>query len=248
LNGVRGELEAGRQLVGVFVQSHDPASIEMLGGLGFDCVCIEAEHSAMGPGTIRSLVAAAELTPAAPLVRVAGNDPVLIATALDAGAKGVVVPRVESAAEAAAAVAAARYPPLGSRGIGPGRATAYGLGIAAHLASANAEILLAVQVETRAALADLDAILAVDGVDMIFVGPGDFAASLGIEDPADPDLAAAIASTLRRSKEAGRLTGIFAAEPEAAARRRREGVDLVVLGSDFGWMAAGARGALGALT
>jgi 4-hydroxy-2-oxoheptanedioate aldolase len=244
---LRVEMEGGRRLVGAFVQSHDPASIELLGHLGFDFLCVEGEHSAMGVETIRALVAAAELTPAPPLVRVAGNDPVLIAAALDAGAQGVVVPRVDSGPEAAAAVASTRYPPDGARGLGPGRAAAYGRGVPEYLASANAEVLLAVQVETRAAVDDLDAIFAVDGVDMIFVGPGDLGASLGIADPRGPELLETVESILRRAKEAGRLTGIFAADPEAADRWRALGTDLVVLGSDMSWMAEGVKRALGSL-
>jgi 4-hydroxy-2-oxoheptanedioate aldolase len=237
-------MEAGEGLVGTFVQGHDPAAMELLAGLGLDLVCVEAEHSAMGPETVRALVAAAELGGAPALVRVSGNDPTAVAAALDAGAQGVVVPRVDSPAEAAAAVAAARYPPVGSRGLGPGRAAAYGGDIPAYLARADADLLLAVQVESRAAVDDLDALLEVDGVDMFFVGPGDLACSLGIADPRDPELLATIESILRRTAGGGRLTGIFAADPEAAERWRAAGADLVILGSDFTWLAAGLTTAL----
>jgi 4-hydroxy-2-oxoheptanedioate aldolase len=244
---VRRRLEGGEGLVGTFVQGHDQAATELLAGLGLDLVCVEAEHSAMGPETVRGLVAAAALGGAPALVRVAGNDATAIAAALDAGAQGVVVPRVDSAAEAAAAVAATRYPPLGARGLGPGRAAGYGADVPGYLARADTDLLLAVQVETRAAVDDIDALLEVDGVDMLFVGPGDLACSLGIADPRDPGLAATIESILRRAADAGRLTGIFAADPEAAKRRRAAGADLVILGSDFTWLAAGTTAALAAL-
>jgi 4-hydroxy-2-oxoheptanedioate aldolase len=244
---VRRRMEGGEGLVGTFVQGHDPAAMELLGGLGLDLLCVEAEHSAMGPETIRGLVAAAQLGGAPALVRVSGNDATAIAGALDAGAQGIVVPRVDSAAEAAAAVASTRYPPVGARGLGPGRAAAYGGDIPAYLARANADLLLAVQVETRAAVDDLDSLLEVDGVDMFFVGPGDLACSLGIADPRDPELLRTIESILARATAAGRLTGIFAADPEAAKRWRAAGADLVILGSDFTWLGAGIRGALDAL-
>ena len=244
---VRRRMEAGEGLVGTFAQGHDTAAMELLGGLGLDLLCVEAEHSAMGPETIRGLVAAADLAGAPALVRVSGNDATAIGGALDAGAQGIVVPRVNSAAEAAAAVASTRYPPLGVRGLGPGRAAAYGGDIPAYLERANADLLLAVQVETRAAADDLDALLEVDGVDMFFVGPGDLACSLGIADPRDPELIATIESILRRTAAAGRLTGIFAADPDAAKRWRTAGTDLVILGSDFTWLAAGVKAALGPL-
>lgn len=244
---LRIEMEGGRQIVGAFVQSHDPASIEMLGGLGFDFVCIEGEHSAMGAETIRSLVAAAELTSAPPLVRVAGNDPVLIAAALDAGAQGIVVPRVDSGPEAVAAVASSRFPPHGDRGVGPGRAAAYGRGIPDYLASANLETLLAIQVETRTAADNIDEIVAVEGIDMVFVGPGDLGASLGIADPRAPELLQTVEMILRKARDAGRLTGIFAADAQAADHWRGLGTDLVVLGSDLGWMMAGVESVLGSL-
>jgi 4-hydroxy-2-oxoheptanedioate aldolase len=240
-------MEGGERLVGTFVQGHDPAAMELLGGLGLDLLCVEAEHSAMGPETIRGLVAAAQLGGAPALVRVSGNDATAIAGALDAGAAGIVVPRVDSAAEAVAAVASTRYPPVGSRGLGPGRATAYGGDIPAYLERANADLLLAVQVETRAAVEDLDALLEVDGVDMFFVGPGDLGCSLGIADPRDPELVGTIESILARTAAAGRLTGIFAGDPAAARRWRAAGADLVILGSDFTWLAAGVKGALGEL-
>ncbi len=243
----RARMEVGEKLVGTFVQSHDTAAAEFLAGLGLDLLCVEAEHSAMGPETVRGLVAASELGGVPALVRVNGNDATAIAAALDSGAQGIIVPRVDSAADAAAAVASTRYPPDGSRGLGPGRAAAYGGDIPAYLERANRELLLAIQVETRAAVDDLDAILAVDGVDMIFVGPGDLACSLGIADPSSPELLETIESILRRSADAGRLTGIFAPGADAANRWREAGAALVVLGSDLVWLAQGVSSALGAI-
>lgn len=244
MSTVRTQMQDGKKLTGTFVQSRDVGACEFLGRLGFDLLCIEGEHSAMGVESVQRLVAAADLAPIPALVRVAGNEPIAIAAALDAGAQGIVVPRVDSGPQAAAAVAASRYPPDGVRGLGPSRATGYGVQIPAYLARANQDLLLAIQVETRDAVDRLDDLLAVDGVDMIFVGPGDLGCSLGIADPASPELRATVASVLQRTKAACRLTGVFAASASDAGRWREMGTDLVVLGSDMMWLARGVQGVL----
>lgn len=236
---VRARMRGGEKLTGTFVQSRDPSTVEFLGRLGFDLLCIDAEHTLIGPETLQAVVSAAALAPVPVIVRVAGNEPIPIVAALEAGAAGVVVPRVESAAEAAAAVAASRYPPDGVRGLGPSRATGYGARIAEHWAEANAELLLAIQVETRAAVEALDELLAVADVDMIFVGPADLGSSYGIADPASAELRATIEGVLAASQAAGRLTGIFARTSAEARRWRAAGVDMVLLASDLGLLARG---------
>ncbi|MHB1468591.1 MAG: HpcH/HpaI aldolase family protein [Solirubrobacteraceae bacterium] len=242
---LRARMLAGESVLGTFVASRDPGSVELLGGLGFDLLCIDAEHSAMSVETVERLVAAAELTPAAPIVRVAGNEEVAIGTTLDAGAAGVLVPRVESATEAQRAIAAARYPPAGRRGLGPGRASGYGAELPSYRDRANDELLLAIQVETAEAVARLPELLAVDGIDLYFVGPGDLACSMGIEDPQDPTLKATVADVIDRARAAGRLAGVFAATPADAAAWRARGAQLVLLGSDHSLLARGVAAALG---
>lgn len=244
---VRGRLQAGQSLLGTFMQLADPAAHELVGGLGLDFMCIEAEHSGMGTERVQQLIAASETTETPAIVRVAQNAPQAIAAALDAGARGVIVPRVDSGAEAAAAVASARYPPIGRRGLGPSRATGYGAEIPSYLARANDELLVAIQVETAEAVAHLDEMLALESLDMVFVGPGDLACSLGIADPGDRRLQETIGSIIARSRDAGRLTGIFAANAVDAARWRQAGVELVILGSDLMWLARGLGSVLGEL-
>jgi len=156
----------------------------------------------------------------------------------------LVVPRVDDAAGAAAAVAATRYPPIGERGLGPSRATGFGVDIPAYLKRANDDLLLAIQVETGAAVDALDSLLEVDGVDMIFVGPGDLGCSLGIDDPKDPELRRIVESIITRSRDAGRLAGVWAANTADAARWRDAGAELVILGSDLIWLARGVQAAL----
>jgi 4-hydroxy-2-oxoheptanedioate aldolase len=232
---------AGDRLSGIFLQAPHPVVPELVGRLGADVLCIDAEHGAMGRETVHALVGA---TPVHALVRVAETSASAIGSALDAGAAGVLVPRVESAAAAAAAVSFARYPPQGKRGIGPARSNGYGYGIPAALAHANEEVLVALQIETTAGLEELDAIAAVEGVDMIFVGPGDLSASLllpgGLGDPA---LAGIVEAALARATAAGRARGVFALDEETGAAWLARGVEHVLVGSDLGFLAAGVEAA-----
>jgi 4-hydroxy-2-oxoheptanedioate aldolase len=244
--GVRERLTAGEQLVGVFMQLRDPAAYEWVGRLGFDVLCVEAEHSSVTVETMQIVTACGELTPSAMIARVTGNDPLAIAGALDAGVHGIIVPRVSSAAEASAAVDATRYPPAGQRGLGPSRATGYGADIPAYLARANDELLLAIQIETRAAVDQLDELLAVEGVDLIFVGPGDLACSLGVPF-GGPEVRRVVTDVRERARAAGRLTGVWSGSAPDAAAWRAAGVGLVILGSDLMWLAAGVRSCLAEL-
>jgi 4-hydroxy-2-oxoheptanedioate aldolase len=239
--GLRERLAGGGAAIATFLQTPHPVMCEFVASLGFDAVCIEAEHGAIDRAGVQSLVAATELGGAEPLVRVPQNEPVAIATALDAGARGVIVPRVGSAAAARAALAAARYPPLGERGFGPGRAAAYGAD-AGYVERANRELVVGVQVETRSAVERIDEIVAVDDLDLVFVGPNDLALSLGLPGgPDDVELARVIADVLDRARAAGRATGIFAASAADARRWLDHGAQLLVLGSDLLFVSLGAR-------
>ena len=236
----------GQQLLGVFMQLRDPAAHEWVGRLGFDVLCVEAEHSSITTETLQTLTAFGELTPSAMIARIAGNDPIAIARALDAGVQGVIVPRVSSATAARAAVAATRYPPAGGRGLGPSRATGYGADLVDYLSRANDELLLAIQIETAEAVEQLDELLAVDGVDLFFVGPGDLACSLGLPF-GGPEVRDVVADVVERCRAADRLTGVWCGSPADAAAWRAAGVSLVILGSDLHWLASGVRACLAEL-
>jgi 4-hydroxy-2-oxoheptanedioate aldolase len=244
--GVRERLTSGEQLVGVFMQLRDPAAYEWVGRLGFDVLCVEAEHSSVTIETLQLVTAAGDSTPSATIARIIGNDPLAISAALDAGVQGIIVPRVSSAAEAAAAVAAMRYPPAGQRGLGPSRATGYGADIPAYLARANDELLLGIQIETAEAVEQLDELLAVEGVDLFFVGPGDLACSLGVPF-GGPEVRAVVADVIARTQAAGRLSGVWSGTAADAAAWRAAGVGLVILGSDLMWLARGAAATLAEL-
>jgi len=241
---LRERLTAGETLIGTFIQVPHMVVADFLArSAGLDFLCLEAEHSAMGAETIQGMVAAAGTgTPV--LVRVEDNSWVPIARALDGGAAGVIAPRVNSAAEASALVGAARYPTMGDRGIGPGRVTAYGSNSGPDYRTwANQHIVVGAQVETRRALDDLDGILAVPGIDLIFVGPMDLASSLGLA-PGSPELNAIIEDVVRRAQAAGRFAGIFAMTPEQVGYWVDRGVQFILYGSDLRYMGSGLAAAL----
>jgi len=244
-SALRERLRAGETLLGTFVQLPHPVVVESLAPtVGLDFLCLEAEHSAMGEETVQAMIAAADGTGTPMLVRVEDNAWVPVARALDGGAAGVIAPRVNNAAEARALVGAARYPPDGDRGIGPGRATAYGSNSGPdYRAGANQHVLIGAQVETRRALDDLDGILAVPGIDLIFVGPMDLASSLGLT-PGSPELNAVIEDVVSRARAAGRAVGIFAVTAEQVAHWVGRGVQVILFGSDLIFMGAGLTAAL----
>lgn len=233
---LRRHLLAGGQAVGIFVQTPHPVAAELLAGLGPEFVCVDQEHAPIGVESLHALVGAAALAGVPAIVRVPAGTAHHVAAALDAGAAGVLVPRVESAEEAAGVVRFARHPPAGARGIGPARATGYGRRIEETLAQAGEETLVVVQVETRQGRDSLDEILDVAGVDVVFVGPGDLAASLGLD---GARLQPAVEEILDRAAAAGKATGVFAAGPDEGAAWLARGVGLVLLGSDLAFLAQG---------
>jgi 2-keto-3-deoxy-L-rhamnonate aldolase RhmA len=212
------ELLSRGPIAGTFVSIGHPAVVEALAWAGWELVCIDTEHAALGPSEVEALIRAADACGVRAIVRVAAIEPD-IARALDAGAAGVIVPRIETPAEAARCVAAARYPPHGARGAGPGRASHYGTQLADRLANANSDTLLVVQIETALGTANAEAIAAVEGIDVIFVGPGDLSVSLGVAQ-ASAEHAAAIARSSRRPTTAAGRRGSSAPSP---SRRPRGG-------------------------
>ena len=233
---VRGELQ-----IGLWSSLCSNIVAEIIGDSGFDWILLDTEHSPNElPGLISQMQALATGT-ATPIVRPAWNDPVLIKRHLDAGAQALLLPFVQNAEEARAAVAATRYPPDGIRGITTsGRAAKFGR-VGTYLAQAAQEICLLVQVETGEALAQIEAIASVPGIDGVFIGPADLSASLGhIGNPAHPEVQNAIKSAVDRLTKVGTPAGILTPN-EAEARRYIEwGYKFVAVGSDLGLMAKGA--------
>ncbi|ENN87217.1 4-hydroxy-2-oxovalerate aldolase [Rhizobium freirei PRF 81] len=237
-----------RLIVGTFAAIPHPVAIEVTAAAGVDFLCIDWEHSQIGRERIEDLIRAADLHRVPAMVRVPGHAAEDIAAVLDAGAAGVLVPRISTAEQARAAVQATRYPPLGARGVGPGRAAAYGYRIPDYLAKANAELVLAIQVETAEGLANVADIAAVDGVDLIFIGPGDLSVSIDAIGPAGKEkLDAAIRTITETALSADRAVGIFRPSPDDVGAWSQAGISFFLLASDTMFLGAGmAAGIVGA--
>lgn len=213
-NALKAALAEGRAQIGLWVTIPGSDNAEALAGCGFDWLLIDTEHSTVSLDTVKSMLQAIAPYPVSAAVRPGWNDAVEIKRILDAGAQTILVPYVQTAEEAARAVAAVRYPPNGMRGVaGITRATRYGL-VEDYTATADSEICLLVQVESAEALANIDSIAAVDGVDGIFIGPADLAASMGHPgNPSAPVVKAAILDGIARIRQAGKPAGILSLDP-----------------------------------
>jgi 2-keto-3-deoxy-L-rhamnonate aldolase RhmA len=227
-------LRAGEPALGVWCALDSTATIEAITTLDVDWVTLDGEHGLIAAGACLPQIQAVR-APVTALVRVPSADPAIAARVLDAGADGVIVPRVDSAEQAAAMVAACRYPPAGRRGIGPHRAAGYGTRVADYLAHANERVVVIVQIESRAALERCAEIAAVEGLTAALIGPNDLAASLGhFADLAHPEVEAAIAEILATCRAAGLPAAIYCRNGEDARRRIDQGFSMVNVTSDLG--------------
>lgn len=221
---------------GLFQIIPSPVVTEALSLSGADFVLVDGEHGAFGIERLEEMVRAGEARGLTILYRAASSADDL-AKALDSGVAGIVVPRVESVEEALAAIRATRFPPLGARGVGPGRAGFFGLDMGALRDEAALVVLM---IETRAGLEALEEIVALEGVDVIMVGPYDLAASLGLGF-GSPEHERAIARIREAATAAGRICGVHCPDPETAARRQAEGFRFLTVGFDTACLVEGAR-------
>lgn len=241
-NRFKQALRENRPQIGLWLALASPVTAEICGGAGFDWLLLDAEH---GPNDLPLLLAqlqALAASPSHPIVRVPEGDARIIKQVLDIGAQTILVPMVESGAHARALVRAMRYPPAGMRGVGAAlaRASAYD-GIPDYLTTANDQVCLLLQVESRAGLAAIDEIASIEGVDGIFVGPADLAADMGhLGNPGAPEVQRAVEAALERIRSHGRAAGILTGD-EALARRYLElGATFVAVGHDVGLLGGGA--------
>lgn len=240
---IHDRVTAGERLIGTWCNLGSSITVEMAGLAGFDWVLIDNEHGVGDYAALVGQVQAAASTPAAPIVRIAWNDPVMFKRVLDLGVAGVMVPYVQSAGEAWQAVRAMRYPPEGVRGVASlTRATGFGPGFREYFARANGELLTIVQIETPAGVAAADEIAAVDGVDVLFVGPLDLSTSLGIQGQyTNPHFLDAIESVTAAAAKHGKASGILALDSAMLAPMLERGMTFVAHGSDGGLVASGMR-------
>lgn len=240
-NAFKHALAQGRLQIGLWSSLCSNMAAEIVSDSGFDWILLDTEHAPNEiPGLMSQLQAVARGT-ATPVVRAAWNDTVLLKRILDIGAQAVLIPFVQNAEEARRAVAATRYPPAGIRGTATAaRGSRYGR-VTDYLKKANGEICVLVQAETREALGQLEAIAKVDGIDGVFIGPSDLAASLGhIGEQQHPEVQKAIEDAARRLKAVGKPAGILTPNEEEARRYIGWGYTFVAVGADVGLLARGA--------
>ncbi len=235
---------AGRPLAGMWVCSGSPLVAEICAGAGLDWLLIDAEHSPNGLESVLAQLQAVHGYPGQVLVRPPVNDTVLIKQYLDLGAQNLLVPMVNSAAEARAAVAATRYPPHGVRGVGSALARSGRWNrIPDYLARAGQTISLTVQIESTAAVAAVEDILAVDGVDAIFLGPSDLAASMGLLGQQEhSEVRAAVEHCLTAAATAGKPAGVNAFNPDTARHYLAAGASFILVGADVAVLARASEG------
>jgi 2-keto-3-deoxy-L-rhamnonate aldolase RhmA len=238
-------LRADDFLLGTWLTILDPAVPELLAGSGFDLLVADGEHGPVATSDLVQMLIATRAAGVPVLYRIAANEPVRIMHALDAGAAGVVVPQIRTVADTERAVAWCRYPPVGLRGIAPRRASEYGRQTTAYLASADDRVVCCIQIETREALDDLDAILAVKGVDTILIGPNDLSAALGhLGDLAHAEVEIAIQRVLERATAHGIPAGIWTSSTAQVRARRDQGFRWATVSADYGFLLTAADAAV----
>ena len=234
-NRFRQDLLQRNVTLGAWMQIGHPACAEIFARAGFDWVCVDLEHGAIDLETMTDIFRTLEHTGCAPIARLPLNDPVWIHRTLDAGAHGLIVPMIKSADEAEAAVREAKYPPRGVRGFGYSRANMHGMDFDASIARANDDIAMVIQIEHKDAIAELDAICEVPGVDGLFIGPLDLSGSMGIVGQMDhPDMVAALDRYRSTCREHGLSAGMHIVRPDDGNIRQaiEQGYTLIALGLD----------------
>jgi len=241
INDFKHHLEAGRVQVGLWSSLASHVTVEVIAGAGFDWLLLDTEHSANELPMVLSQLHAAVEGGTHPVVRIPWNDTVVIKRYLDIGVQSFLVPYVQNAEEAEAAVRATRYPTRGVRGVATlSRASRFGR-VQNYFARADAEICVIVQIESRTALANIEAIAAVDGVDGLFIGPSDLSADLGhLGDAGHRDVQAAIEDAFRRIRAAGKPAGFLTPNENLARRYLELGCQIAAVGADIGLLARGA--------
>jgi 4-hydroxy-2-oxoheptanedioate aldolase len=237
---------AGATTLGAWQFLREPFTAEAAGDAGYDYVCVDMQHGLADYRDAVAMLQAMSRTPATPIVRVPGNEPTMIGRVLDAGALGVIVPMVNTASQAAQAVAACRYAPVGNRSVGPiGAMTRHGSG---YFRWANERVACLPMIETVEAVENIDEILQVPGVDGIYVGPADLSLTLGLPpsmDHADQPFQDALAAILDACRRHGVVAGIQASAA-LAETRAKQGFQMITVGYDQAPVVAAFRADLAA--
>jgi 4-hydroxy-2-oxoheptanedioate aldolase len=231
-----------RPQIGMWVCTGSPLVAEICAGAGLDWLLIDGEHSPTGLETTSALLQAVAPYPVTPLVRAPSDDAVMLKQLLDLGAQNLLVPMVDTAEQAAAVVRAVRYPPRGIRGVGSALSRgARWNRVEGYMADADRYVSLFVQVESTTAVENAAAIAALDGIDGVFVGPSDLAASMGLlGQQTHPDVTAAVRATFEAVRAAGKPVGVNAFDPAVAQAYLDAGATFVLVGADVTLLARGS--------
>lgn len=246
-NTLRQKIQAGQPVINGWLSIPSSYSAEILGHAGFDSITIDLQHGMIGMDAALPMFQALSATPTIPLARVPWNDPAQIMRLLDTGAYGIICPMISTVDDAENFVRSCRYPPRGQRSFGPARGLLYGG--ADYYPHADREILAIGMIETAEGLDNLDQILAIEGLDGIYVGPNDLALALGCVPKSESEeqvVVDAIAHICARTRAANKIAGMFCSSGEAAARRIREGFNMVTPGNEGSMLVNAARAALAA--
>ena len=236
MRSIRELILDSRSTVGSWLQLSDPAMAEMMVQAGFDWLCIDMEHTTTSIENMGRLVRVIDMGGIPPFVRLSSHEPTLIKRSLDSGVRGIIAPMVNTAAEAKRIVDAAYYPPRGQRGVGLSRAQGYGLDFEQYRTGAAEDIVIFAQIEHIDAVGNLEAILAVDGIDGFFVGPYDLSGSVG--HPGDfehPMVKSALEEVARHIEPDGPVAGLHVVDPDVAQLRAAldRGYRFVALASEM---------------
>ena len=242
-NSFRRDLQARKQLIGCWVSLASNISTEILGYAGFDWLLVDGEHAPNDMSSFISQLQALKDSSSAPVVRPPWSEPVIIKRLLDIGFYNFLMPWIETAEQARAAVAATRYPPQGMRGMGTGhRSNRYGY-VADYFSTINDNISVMVQIESAKGVDNAEAIAAIDGIDALFIGPSDLSAAMGfMGQPNHPDVQAAMTRVLAAGNKHQKAVGILAPVEDDARRYLAQGMTFVAVGGDVGLLRTASKG------
>jgi len=244
-NRLKRDLAAGKVCLGATITINSPAVAEIMSHIGLDWIWFETEHSSLTLDNVLTMLQATNGADVSTVIRVPWNDKTMIKRALDLGPDGIIVPLVNTREEAEAAVRAMKYPPLGERGGGLGRAQCYGLHMGEYMETANNEVTTILMIEHIQAVENIDEILKVKGVDSVMVGALDLSGSMGmLGQTGDPKVEGAIQKVLASCKKAKVPCGIITVAPEQANERIKQGFTNIIMGIDVLFLHSAARGAL----
>lgn len=247
---LKENLRSNIPTIGSWLQLASSAVAEIMVQCGFDWLVIDLEHSATTLAQAQEMIRVIDLAGCVPLVRVTTNDPALIKRVMDAGAHGVIVPMVNTAQEARAAVSAVKYPPTGTRGVGLWRAQGYGMSFVEYQGWLERESVVVVQIEHIRAVENIEDILAVPGVDAFIVGPYDLSGSLGVPGELEhPSVEGALAQVEDVARKMGKTAGYHVVDvrPEPVLEKLAAGYHFLAYGVDMLFLAEAARAGIGAL-